>query len=148
MTLEEIDKLEPGPELDRLIAIHIMGWRQDNYAPSIMDKDGAWFNSEGRSEHLDETRFSTDIAAAWMVVEHVCKQMTLDQEKNKFQIIYRPTGWDKNPGPFFVGFYREGDCKFDGETFSEWPYAFGSTAALAICRAGLKTAFIKGEQQS
>lgn len=89
LTREEILAKEPGPELDKLIAEHVMGWsiyRYDKDVPErcyymLVDKsfdpvvDGGYWNAgERKTEEeawKDNRPFSTDISAAWEVVTHL-----------------------------------------------------------------------------
>ena len=62
MTREEILKLEPGPELDRLMAERVMGWEYD------LLRD-AWFKDGEGGIWAENWHPSTDIAAAWELIE-------------------------------------------------------------------------------
>lgn len=62
--------LEPGYELDRLIAEKVLGWYQD----SDIGGPRAWWFKEGNEGDIQENAlhlnyFSTDIKAAWDLVE-------------------------------------------------------------------------------
>ena len=134
MTPEEIDQLEAGRELDCLIAVHVMGWKQNSYAPSIMDEGGAWFNAEGRVEHLHETCFSTDIAAAWLAVQKL--------ESQGMFIIFSNSGKDGNPREISMRLNVAGFYKMEPLPVAHLKRiaeAKALTAPLAICRAALKT---------
>lgn len=76
MTRDEILQLEPGPELDRLVAERVMGWHREPYRnekfPRIIAQ---WKDANGEvmvSENIDGSLGwspSIDIVAAWEVVE-------------------------------------------------------------------------------
>jgi hypothetical protein len=67
MTKEEILKLSPGPEMDRLIAEKVMGWK-----PSKLDR-GTWVAPNGGDGWADVPSYSTAIVATWDVLLHVRK---------------------------------------------------------------------------
>lgn len=80
MTREEILKLEPGPELDRLVAERVMGWkRRVEEAPpgcAYWDDDKGHLRAfEDPGGNLDRWydpwRPSTDIAVAWEVLNRL-----------------------------------------------------------------------------
>jgi len=114
MTREEIINMPAGYEMNNLIGQRVMGWH--------FDADGNW--EDGHGEYPDmrwwEYRFSpsTDIEAAWSVVEKLCNENGCDVVKV---------------------------CKRDPELLrGEWSCnfglgfeAFGESASLAICRAAL-----------
>ena len=96
LTREEILAMKPGPELDKLIAEHVMGWsiyRYDKDVPErcyymLVDKsfdpvvDGGYWNAgERKTEEeawKDNSPFSTDISAAWKVDEKI-RELGLDE---------------------------------------------------------------------
>jgi Phage ABA sandwich domain len=67
MTMEEILKLSPGPEMDRLIAEKVMGWRQSKLGK------GAWMGPNGSNGWADVPSYSTAIVATWDVLLHIRK---------------------------------------------------------------------------
>jgi len=97
MTPEEIQQMKPGRELDKLVFKFVMGGRipEPPLRARIMN-------------------FSTDISAAWEVVEHL---------KNK--------GAEIN-----IGFYEKWDCDIDYPIGCNWREV-GETAPEAICKAAL-----------
>jgi len=72
MTQEKILGLEPGPELDRLLAERLMGWRVERkaiFGYSVWeDKAGRERASEDSAGDLDWSP-SSDISAAWEIVQ-------------------------------------------------------------------------------
>jgi hypothetical protein len=67
--------MNAGRELDALVAEKVMGWTSDLYAHSLMgEKVRLWLPPPPSDvAHTADTlpRYSTDIAAAWEVVEKV-----------------------------------------------------------------------------
>ena len=105
MTYEEIEALQPGRETDRLVAIHVLDMHADG--PYICREDGHGILAENLPH------YSTDIAAAWEVVEKFIER--------KWSI---EVSWPA-PGGFA--------CQIRGL------YAIGNgdTPMLAICKAAL-----------
>ena len=107
MTPEQIDQLAAGPRLDSLIAEKLMNWLPKN-------REETWALIPC---------YSTDIAAAWLVVE---KLKALNQRLGLSQGIV-----DQDEEWVF--------------TFTDWTTTkrsepvYAETAPLAICRAALKT---------
>ena len=115
----------PGPEMDAAVAEHVMGWI---YHPPSADTEGvAWWEvPEG-----DPTRdrfgsadwppcYSTDIAAAWPVLEKLRLKYTTVK-------IFAQNGWSVALGLI----HADG-----GEVWTVLVNA--PTAPLAICKAALK----------
>ena len=78
MTKEEILNMEPGPELDRLVAERVMGWKRTTKgAPSgcayWKDDDGFVRANETPGGSLNWNP-SIDIAAAWEVIRR-CNEL-------------------------------------------------------------------------
>jgi len=126
MTHDEIDKME-GRELDRAVAEKVMGWtRVDGYLPA----DTAWWDGEkerwleppNNQQCWNEFQPSTDIAAAWEVVEKL-----VPKERGHAVVIQWNGEW----------------C---GVKFTQYSKKFTSarTAPLAISRAALKAVTKKG----
>ena len=113
-----IDKLEAGHELDRLIAEKVMGWRK------VFDEDQGdgmwilWVQQDGQEIYDQQLpKFSADIAAAWEVVEKLSQgesMVTVRTDRTALRWICI--------------------AETSTRTFS----ANESTAPLAICRAALK----------
>jgi len=126
MTREEILKLEPGPELDRLVAERVKGWKRRLCEDEIDDRLRAAMLHEGTDEAWigpnDEVlvggppRFSIDIAAAWEVVE----------DRRRWGWTWKMTGIT---GHWHVALYDE-DFNFLAE-------ARAAEVTVAICRAAL-----------
>ena len=78
MTRDEILAMEPGPQMNELIAVKVFGQGKPPYVhePHIDPRwDGHWVccpsYGEGDVCHWEARDFSGDIAAAWPVVEEV-----------------------------------------------------------------------------
>ena len=67
--------------------------------------------------------FSTDVAAAWQIVEHI-----VANKSGEFRLIHRQT---YGPEPQFAAGFGKAPCE-------EPKYILGETGPLAICRAALK----------
>jgi hypothetical protein len=100
--------MTPGLELDALIAEKVMGLSVSKEI--IRDGSGARYYPE-------LLHYSTDIAAAWEVVEKMGTLPRKDMQRGGFQVNYDDHGWT-------ASFWRE--------------YAFGESAPHAICLAALK----------
>ena len=112
MTREEILRMEAGPELDRLVAEQIMGWREGQDTLKL----------QGGMGILGEKalpRYSTDIAAAWEVVEAL-------REK---EFVIDILGLLED---FIVKIWNENES--EGLSIAK---ASAEQAPLAICRAAL-----------
>jgi hypothetical protein len=75
MTRDEILAMNPGPELDALVAERVMGWKRTNRRPCYPE---AWANypqewfltPDGSVENVTNLpRYSADITVAWEVME-------------------------------------------------------------------------------
>jgi hypothetical protein len=122
--------MDAGRELDALVAEKVMGWSKrisaDHSNSPIKQLRAfgiiyAWKDSEGNDRGLDVWHYSTDIAAAWQVVE---KMKALEWRTEIAQTIQ--SGVD-------VTVIKWEGGEFGGE-FAEW----GETAPHAICLAALK----------
>jgi len=117
MTRGEILKMEAGPELDRLVAEQIMGWREGQ--DTLKLQGGVGILGEKAIP-----RYSTDIAAAMEVIERLL-------EKRLRVSMYSPWGDRNEPHAIpewtvFVLSNHGLGIEMEGETLP-----------LAICRAAL-----------
>jgi hypothetical protein len=128
MTAEQIDAMPAGREMDALVAERVMGWVRH---PDSMYRHWCERQPDGTLRFLDQCEPlhtvrpwhpSTDIAAAWEVVEK------LRGESFPWEFSL---GW-RHIEPF-VSFGRTANQK------DEIGFSHGETAPLAICRAALKT---------
>lgn len=119
-----MNKHEAGRELDYRIAVEVLGWqRRDTFA----DKDSKFpvvrFYAPGRRGEVYASKFSTEIEAAWQVVEHMRAQS---------YVMELSTG----SGFYNVLFYR-GPAML-ASAYRKIPRTLGTTAPLAICLAALE----------
>ena len=131
MTYDEIMALEAGRELDALVAEKVMGWKWDkgnSLQHLLLGPDGAIgavifhdgiADDDGIVQPLDCPHYSTDIAAAWEVVEKL-------RRANDGEYLFTIN----DAGMWYAKFLDE-----HGEPVSR--SGFCDTAPLAICRAGL-----------
>jgi hypothetical protein len=130
MNREDITKMEAGREMDVLISERVLG--EHIFSPHFLNQGICEIcHKRGPAYgHFSPNYYSTDIAAAWEVVEKMC-----NGDKNKF-MIYR-YGFNnrglpgKNPICWRVNFGHGNDNLLE--------YASAETASLAICRASLLT---------
>jgi len=136
MTREEILKLEPGSELDRLVAEKVMGWKQ---GPDF------WVSYEGII-HLSAGEVSpghivyreapwspsSDIAEAWSVVEKLV---------NLGWLVNLLSPWKGNATQHWT-------CYAERQGKSGWEKlkAAGDSAPLTICRAALLAVMEVGDE--
>jgi len=110
----KIRNMKPGRELDALVAEKVMGWTYGHPCPEGMDCLH-WADEKGKVRDYKPPQYSTDIAAAWEVVEKMSEQWP------QYQLAKIEDGWSVMWG-------------FDGYG---WPEATGKTAPEAICKAAL-----------
>jgi len=73
LTREKVLSMNPGRELDALVAEKVMGWKQVEEFAEMFDREGfllgttTWRDDEGDPAFLPE--YSTDISATWEVIE-------------------------------------------------------------------------------
>ncbi len=135
MTLEEIDKMPAGRELDALIAKHVFGFKpyKSRNPFDITDRTEYMMVEMGSSKGLTDVEelkeYSTNLSDAWLVVEKLLS-----------------SGWEislmKKPrvchGNWHVTFSSL-DQKINeqvGDCFSD-----AASVSLTICRSALKTHF-------
>jgi hypothetical protein len=149
LTHEQIDAMEAGREMDALVAELVMGWteihKHDEMGwsgigpngpsnnswrtlPSTMksiSKNVCTFKME-KWPYANVRKYSTDIAAAWQVVERFDRRLV--------DIDIRSDTQDDGElwGAGFIEYFEE------GEGFKAIGSAAADTAPLAICRAALK----------
>ena len=122
-----IDEMEAGRELDALVAEKVMGfyWRDVNehqraLCPPGIDDFFEILWGEDLDKYVPD--YSTDITAAWLVVE----------KHPHYFILSRTNDWR---GPGMLGDPKKWVCRFYApERFK----VVADTAPLAICRAALK----------
>jgi hypothetical protein len=130
MTHEQIDQLEAGPELDALIAEKVMGWTGVEKSNNVgWELQGYPPNPKklhrAGGAHLVPD-YSTEIPAAWLVVEKLGFLFTIGRQTNGYIVVI----YSNNPN-----LTQTDGCGIGG----------AKTAPLAICRAALKT--VMGEKK-
>lgn len=116
MTPEQIDQLQPGLELDALIEEKIMEYTVDKTSPY-------WAMRLGN--------YSTEIAAAWLVVEKLESEGKL--------LILSNANRHIDEKKWKAALYLNLTKPVDHLHPIEGANGDGETPALAICRAALKT---------
>lgn len=137
------DELKPGPELDKLIAERVMGliscdmWRSVYNAMSAIAGRAVYLR--GKCEHNDNEcypadnprEYSSDIACAWQVIEHL--------KKRKFTVYLFYNTEAKSNSLWRVGFRNGEAWEADMPPDKVWSSAGeATTVPLAICIAALK----------
>ena len=153
--MTKIDKMEAGQELDALVAERVMGWKQDEdwgclippqqrakptemWTPWQRDKNrdvfrepvkgaavsGIVYSGDFSSIYLPE--WSTDIAAAWKVLDKLDKDWRISIHQ-----MWDGKAWQCSLEP-------AGGLTLDPEVPRGGVFANADTPALAICRAALK----------
>ncbi len=119
-------------ELDALIAEHVMGWTKrisaDHTGSPIKALRAigviyAWKDAKKKEQGLDVPRYSTDIAAAWMVVDRMRTHVP----------DYRALRMESVPLGYTVAFYSH-----KNPLNRVGAFVAAETAPLAICLAALK----------
>lgn len=121
--MTDIDTMPAGPEMDRLVAVKVMGWQKPIAdAAHRGNRIGPWY-AGGGTWHCDP--FSTDIAHAWEVVE---KLTVWEHYRSGLDIEL----WTE--GGFWKCYFRRRDKDDKKQSTS----VLEDTAPLAICKAALK----------
>jgi len=134
MTKEEILNMEPGLELDRLVAEWVMGWKEEHIEDDRWHINANfWCRGNEIGPQVQKWSPSTDIAAAMKVVQKLL-------EKGFRVSMYSPWKGQSNSSaiPEWT-VYILGNQGFHTE-------ADGRTLPLAICRAALLA--IKEEEEN
>ena len=123
----EVDTLEAGPELDALVAEHVLSWKRIEF--NGQSTGLVYVNYElpingERKTQADIPYISLNMGSAWLVVEAM-------QSKGFVFSLY-------GPGHQVVGDPHWG-CRFSDREFTRG-FDRSLTAPLAICRAALKAA--------
>ena len=130
-------KGQAGRELDALVAERVMGyvWKDESPSGRFLNSPEGWpagYVPQGSSEmtwtsHLPH--YSTDIAAAWLVVERLMN-VDADDASHRYCLDFRadrePWGSD---APFVV--------EIRTQNAKRLAYVSADTMPLAICRAAL-----------
>ena len=130
MTNDEIDKLEAGRELDALVAEKVMGLEISQTSRGT-DNPTIRVITDGVPHYRTMRCYSTNISAAWEVVEKLQQQFHLR--------LNSPFDFGD---PYFAGFTPLGVTGFNGRPDFE---ASAPTAPLAICRTALKAKLVDNQ---
>ena len=142
MNKEKILAMEAGRDLDALVAEKVMG----HPMPEIIPEDAIDLYLSGTPIHHDSWTcvfrydegdvpkwvpdpYSTDISAAWQVVERVCNWDSRDA-------MITIKGQGKNPTPLEDNDGEWWEVMIDDDSARQW-LAEGKTAPEAICKAAL-----------
>ena len=151
MNEEQIRQMRAGREMDCLVAEQVMGWvwmrrreprhEGDTLQSVLYRPDWKWIDwcelipDDGKPRSMNQSipAYSTDIAAAWGVVERLYNEHWIVSIGS---LAENPRGW------------RCELCNMWPDDFERAPTdieANGDTAPLAICRAALLAAMERGE---
>lgn len=142
ITREKILSMPVGREMDKLIAIHVMGWQMYQYDKDI--EENCYFmlvddefepvaewegysvkQGERKTEEeawRDNRKFSTDISAAWEVCE-IFREKLFSKRKRYMDELQRVISADRGLKNALI----------------VWPDVFWWISPSAICRAALLT---------
>ena len=131
--------MKAGRELDALVAEKVMGWRWVQVpkdcdglnegrclAPVGLDEKNHQWTPKGKISEYSGPRYSTDIAAAWEVVEKLC-----------LSVCASAPGLGGKPASYWVGF-ADMSGRFLVADLNNPSVVCEETAPLAICLAALK----------
>jgi len=144
MTKEEILEMKTGEELDRLVATEVMGEPIPEFTPEnaldlqlagspVKSPQGNWLclcrYDEGDIPTWRSLAYSTDISAAWLLVEKMCNWDVGDN-----MLILKGQGPNLEPTE-----ENEGVGWWEAEINGDWGkvIAEGKIAAEAICKVAL-----------
>lgn len=120
MDREMILKMEPGRELDALVAEKVMGYTIERFTfrcDGMSEETMIWLQAENK---YNQVSFSTDISAAWEVVEKM--------KQNEWSVTIQAYGNEPNE-------VTEYEVTFG--FLNEKPAAAVKSAPEAICKAAL-----------
>ncbi len=141
LTRQQVESMPAGREMDGWIADKIIGLSTDPILHKASGKiewsPGAIFYPQDHWEYPEIPSYSTDIAAAWQVVEKLNIKFFFQLSKNTK---------DYEDGIYTASFHDLNLLKRYGEAMQSPPkdaptlwIAQAPTAPLAICRAALMT---------
>lgn len=110
LTRESIMSMEPGRELDALVAEHVMNGKKESIQTMAPQPLEFWNFSETRQPWVKDWKPSTDISAAWEVVDRMSPQ-TMYMTRRHSDVWL---------------------CEFHG-----YPLVEGNAAPETICKAAL-----------
>jgi hypothetical protein len=124
-----MEQPEAGPDLDIMVAKHVLGERIGHY-----DSDqGVHYFIESHGLVRDIPPFSTDLAAAWKVVEHLRDAGFL------VRVVEHPESERRLEEPRLTWNERQHECLVEQSVrgVRRRANAHANTVPLAICRAAL-----------
>ena len=116
----DIDKMEAGREMDALVAEKVMGYEVYRHEYSYHDTVNEFTETEYIVENIRVPSYSTDISAAWQVVEKLNTDSPFDKFDKFSQILAE--GCDADQDDYIADCYN----------------LLSGISPLAICRAALK----------
>jgi hypothetical protein len=124
---KEISQLSAGREIDVLVAEQIMGWQIETDEPKLKrlqqyfsrDEHPRWWRAPEGGWYSDPLSYSSDIAAAWQIVESM-------NSRGQFLFLSQSN--------------EEYDVAFDEPRTISPDYISEKSVALAICQAALVVA--------
>lgn len=138
--------LAAGRELDAKVAEKVFGyvaWTVPRHSGAHAG-DVVWL-MQPREAILapppDLPRYSTDISAAWQVVEYLLALRRAEHQGLSGPPIFRLEGPDSD-GEYQAGFVFENTLECGHLSWEGWQGEYASTAPLAICRAALRTSVV------
>lgn len=125
----DIDTMKAGREMDALIAEKAMGWKREEYYLCGVETTG--LVGPGGLRYVDDyPHYSTDIGAAWQVIEKLRVQgvcLRIDPRGDGYSV--RTMNDEEVP----LSWTKEGHLNWDVPSVTE----IEAAAPLAICRAAL-----------
>lgn len=121
------NEMKPSRDLDALIAEKVMGWKRVKPNLNQFNQMARWMLPDNTTR-MDAPCFSTDIAAAWEVVEKMKWFVTIQKNPNTM------SKYDNRENPE--------ELKWSVKLSSSHKqdiYVYGATAPHAICLAALAT---------
>lgn len=124
---KEMMQLRSGPEIDVLVAEQIMGWQIETDDPKLRklqgyfsrDEHRRWWRAPEGGWHCEPPSYSSDIAAAWQIVENM-------NSRGQFLFLSQSS--------------EEYKAAFDEPHTISPHYISEKSVALAICKAALVVA--------
>ena len=118
----DIDKMEAGREMN--VIVHMEVFDEPRNVPAMRDPEYLYESSEAGWVKVEAPPYSTDISAAWQVVEKMSEtwEFSLNYQDNKYKFLLWKPEWVTS------NLYQARECK----------EGVSNTVPLAIGRASLK----------
>ena len=130
-----IDQLPPGPELDRMIAVEVMGWKFYSEPDYFSDDNGRMRKTSlyhGKDPEQVEFMPSTNIAHTWEVVDKI--KSLLDIPVDRYGLNNSPVFTLRHLGDTW-------SASFVRDPYDPWEHeGEHQSVSMAICLCGLKVA--------